>query len=103
VSNIKFEDVFREAVEEVFADFGISSSVMIKDLEDRTKMRYSKWWKKPSGLDKALVSIYGEGGKSIEESIVQKLKNKMGLDGETASNLEKAIKDLSEEFKNKKR
>jgi hypothetical protein len=103
VSEIEFEDVFKEVVEEVFENFGVSSRVMLKDLEDRLKMRYTKWWKKPAGLDEALTSIYGVGGKSIEESIVQGLKNKMGLDTETDSSFEKTVKDLAQKFEDMKK
>jgi hypothetical protein len=44
---MKFEDIFEDAVEEAFSTYGLVGPVMIKDIEARTGIKASKWWKNP--------------------------------------------------------
>jgi hypothetical protein len=93
---IKFEEAFKDAVEETFSGYGIASSIMIKDIEKRNKLKYSKWWQKPEQLDKVLMQIYGAGGKSIESSLIQKLLSRIPTDICVDGDFTKALLALKE-------
>jgi hypothetical protein len=93
---VKFEEAFKDAVEETFSGYGIASSIMIKDIEKRNKLKYSKWWQKPEQLDQVLIQIYGAGGKSIESSLIQKLLSRIPADIRVDGDFAKALLALKE-------
>ncbi|MEM0119899.1 MAG: hypothetical protein QW514_10280 [Thermoprotei archaeon] len=90
---MKFDDVFKEAVEEAFSAYGLVGPVMIKDIETRTGVKVSKWWKNPDRIEKVIMSTYGQGGRAITSNITTKLLARL------PQHLEVVDQDFSETIK----
>jgi hypothetical protein len=74
---MKFDDIFEDAVREAFSSYGLVGPVMIKDIESRTGMKVSKWWKKPEKIEQVILYTYGQGGRAITSNILQKLLDRL--------------------------
>jgi len=74
---MKFDKVFEEAVREAFATYGLVGPVMIKDIESKTGLKASKWWKKPEKIEEVIMETYGQGGRAITRNILVKLLEHM--------------------------
>ncbi|PSN84268.1 hypothetical protein B9Q01_01640 [Candidatus Marsarchaeota G1 archaeon OSP_D] len=93
---MKFDKLFKQAVEAAFSNFGVVGQLMIKDIENRMGKSYSSWWKKPEELSKVLDSIYGSGARSIERVILKELASLSGYDLPFDTNFSEALRKIKE-------
>jgi len=100
--SISFEDYFREAVQRTFSNFGIASSVMVRDIEARVGRKSSKWWKDPEQVSKALRDIYGTGGASIEQALIRSLAEVTKYEGDPGDELRIASERIKDYLDHKR-
>ncbi len=100
---MKFEDIFEDAVEEAFSTYGLVGPVMIKDIEERTGIKVSKWWKKPEKIEQVILLTYGQGGRAITSNIVSRLLDRLPLRPQVADgSFSQVINQIIDQLKKSK-
>lgn len=100
---MKFDDIFEEAVLEAFSEYGVVGPVMLKDIESKSGVKASKWWKKPERVEEVILKTYGQGGRSITRNILLKLSRRLPeVRVEFDEDFGEAVRRLVEELKKSK-
>lgn len=100
---MKFDDIFEDAVKEAFSTYGLVGPVMIKDIEDRTGIKASKWWKKPEKIEQVILLTYGQGGRAISSNIVSRLLDRLPMRTQVADgSFSQVIKQIVDQLKKSK-